>query len=213
MSFNGDGQDEQDGPLTPTCEPASGSIFPVGSTQVNCSVKDSGILEASGFFSVTVVDTTAPVIDPHGNVTAEATGPDGANVTYTAPETSDAVDGNGTAICTPASGSKFPLGETTVTCNATDGSGNDATPTTFKVNVADTTAPTLDSHADVSATATSSAGAVVNYTTPSATDAVDSNPTVTCSPAPGATFPIGTTRSAATPRTARATTLRPRPSR
>jgi hypothetical protein len=136
VSFTATADDEQDGPLTPTCEPASGSTFPLGSTQVDCSVTDSGDLTTSGFFSVTVQDTTAPVIASHGDVTAEATGPDGANVSYTSPETSDVVDGNGTAICTPDSGSKFSLGDTTVTCNATDAAGNQATPTTFKVNVA-----------------------------------------------------------------------------
>jgi hypothetical protein len=193
VSFTATADDEQDGPLTPTCEPASGSTFPLGSTQVDCSVTDSGDLTTSGFFSVTVQDTTAPVIASHGDVTAEATGPDGANVSYTSPETSDVVDGNGTAICTPDSGSKFSLGDTTVTCNATDAAGNQATPTTFKVNVEDTTAPVIASHDPVNATATSANGALVTYTSPETSDAVDGPGIANCTPASSTQFAVGST--------------------
>lgn len=41
-------------PLTPTCEPASGSLFPVGTTEVTCSVTDSHGNTATGSFHVTV---------------------------------------------------------------------------------------------------------------------------------------------------------------
>jgi probable HAF family extracellular repeat protein len=88
-------------------------------------------------------DTTAPLIAPHGNETAEAASQNGAVVAYSAPATSDDVDGNGTASCSPVSGSTFALGTTTVTCNATDAAGNAAVPTTFTVTVTDTTAPEI----------------------------------------------------------------------
>jgi hypothetical protein len=104
------------------------------------------------------------------------------------------VDGNGTASCLPASGSTFALGNTTVTCNAADAASNAATPTTFTVTVVDTTAPVIASHADVYATATSSSGAVVTYTSPGWTDAVDVSGTATCTPVSGGTFPIGSTQ-------------------
>jgi HYR domain len=42
-----------------------------------------------------------------------------------------------------APGSSFPLGVTSVTCNATDAAGNAATPETFTVTVADTTPPVI----------------------------------------------------------------------
>jgi Tol biopolymer transport system component len=57
---------------------------------------------------------------------------------------------------------------------------------------ADTTAPVLTLPANMTVDATSPAGAVVNYTA-TATDNVDPNPAVTCAPASGATFAIGTT--------------------
>jgi hypothetical protein len=94
-------------------------------------------------FSVVVKDTTPPVIAAHADVTAAATGPSGASVVYSAPATTDAVDGNGTATCSPASGATFPLGTAIVTCNAHDAAGNAAAPTTFRVVVQDVTAPVI----------------------------------------------------------------------
>ena len=113
-----------------------------------------------------VIDFTPPTISPHGDETAEATSAAGAVVNYTNPTTSDAVDGPGVASCSPASGSTFPLGDTTVNCTASDTSGNVATPTSFVVHVVDTTAPVIAPHADETIEATSAAGAIVNYTIP-----------------------------------------------
>jgi hypothetical protein len=137
-------------------------------------------------------DTTPPVIAPHADVTAEATGPTGASVSYTSPGTTDNVDPPGTAACLPASGSTFALGMTTVTCNATDAAGNAGTPTTFNVIVKDTTPPVIAGHADVTAEATGPTGASVTYSAPSTTDAVDGIRTATCKPASGSTFALGT---------------------
>ncbi len=60
---------------------------------------------------------------------------------------------------------------------------------------ADTTAPVIAAHADVMATATStsSVGAMVTYTAPTATDNVDASVTVGCVPASGSLFAIGST--------------------
>ena len=71
-------------------------------------------------------DVTAPVVTVPGNITTPATGPTGATVTYTASATDDR-DGPLTPTCTPASGSTFPVGTTTVTCTATDTAGNTGT--------------------------------------------------------------------------------------
>jgi hypothetical protein len=49
----------------------------------------------------------------------------GANVTYGAATATDLVDGSVTPVtCTPASGSLFTFGTTTITCSATDLHGN-----------------------------------------------------------------------------------------
>ncbi|MCX6812299.1 MAG: chitobiase/beta-hexosaminidase C-terminal domain-containing protein [Candidatus Berkelbacteria bacterium] len=88
-------------------------------------------------------DIQSPVILAHSDITnVEATSSAGAIVNYTAPNATDNVDATAPAICSPASGSTFPIGTTTVTCNKTDVAGNSATPTTFKVKVVDTTSPT-----------------------------------------------------------------------
>src|SRR5213078_3148125 len=57
---------------------------------------------------------------------------------------------------------------------------------------ADAEAPTLNLPANIFADATSSAGAVVNYTA-TATDNSNQSVSVNCSPASGNTFPAGTT--------------------
>jgi Tol biopolymer transport system component len=89
-------------------------------------------------------DTISPVITVPQNITEEATSTEGAEVTYTV-SAQDNVDGtatleeDGTTVtqddvggdidisCEPASGSVFPIGDTTVQCSATDAAGNTAT--------------------------------------------------------------------------------------
>lgn len=72
-------------------------------------------------------DTTPPMITvPPAGVTAEATGPDGALVSFIVGAV-DGVDGPVQASCSPAAGSVFPIGDTNVTCTATDSAGNTAT--------------------------------------------------------------------------------------
>jgi hypothetical protein len=188
--------DTEDGPSTPAATIDSSNLdqYGLGQQTATCSYTDNGGLQASTSKTYLIVDTTAPVIAAHDDVTAEATSANGAAVTYTAPNANDAVYGNlGDANCTPVSGSQFDLGDTTVTCTATDGSGNQATPTTFKVTVADTTAPVIASHDDVTAEATGADGANVSYTSPGTTDAVDGPGTANCTPASGTTFAVGST--------------------
>jgi hypothetical protein len=79
-------------------------------------------------------DTTPPILTVPTAVSADATGPNGAIVTYSARAT-DAVDGAVTPDCSPASGSTFPIGDTTVTCSATDSSHNRSAGQTFVVHV------------------------------------------------------------------------------
>ena len=120
-------RDDVDDAVEPTCNPPSNSTFPLGVTTVTCTATDASGNQASASFAVNVVDTTAPTLALPGDVIAEATGPDGARVTYTAPSATDIVDGAITVSCSPPSGSAFPNGVTTVTCSARDESGNLAT--------------------------------------------------------------------------------------
>ena len=124
-----------------SCAPASGSLFANGTTTVTCNAKDGhGNTQTASFpvnVTTVVADTTPPVISvPGAPVVAEATSAAGANVAYTVSATDpDDAAGVLTLACVPASGSVFPLGNTTVTCNASDPAGNNATPATFTVTV------------------------------------------------------------------------------
>jgi hypothetical protein len=117
--------DDADGPVPVTCTPASGSMFPFGATKVTCSAKDAHGNAASASFTITMRDTTPPTVSTSGNVIIEATSPSGAVARFAVSAT-DLVDGALTPTCTPASGSTFSVGMTTVTCSATDAHGNAA---------------------------------------------------------------------------------------
>jgi hypothetical protein len=123
--------------------------------------------------------TTPPILTLPPGQMAEATGPDGAAVTYTATAT-DLVDGSVPVSCSPASGSTFALGTTTVNCSVTDSGGLTATGS-FTVTVQDTTPPSLNLP-DI--TVVDTKPVVVTYT-PTATDLVDGSVPVSCSPASG----------------------------
>jgi len=114
------------GVTSSSCSPTSGSVFAVGVTTVNCTASDAAGNIGGASFTVTVnlVDTTPPTVTVPDDITTEATSTAGAVVTFT-PSADDNV-GVDTLECTPASGSTFPLGETTVTCTATDAAGNQA---------------------------------------------------------------------------------------
>jgi hypothetical protein len=73
-------------------------------------------------------DTSAPTLQcPPGFVVREEPGsPPGESVTFTV-TASDEVDPSPTVVCVPPSGSIFPPGTTSVSCTATDASGNQAT--------------------------------------------------------------------------------------
>lgn len=188
VTFNAAGNDDQDGSIPAVCTPASGSTFAIGATTVNCTVTDAGGLTASGSFNVTVTNTP-PTITVPADITAEATGATGTSVTFAATG-SDNEDGVLVPVCTPASGSTFAIGQTSVTCTVTDVAGVSAS-ASFNVTVVDTTKPAITA-ADITVHATSASGASVSFA-PTATDAVDGSVSVNCDQTSAATFPIGST--------------------
>jgi hypothetical protein len=106
------------------CDHQSGSFFPVGKTVVSCSATDArGNPSPSSQFTVTVGDTTPPVLTLPADITVTATSRLGARVSYVATAT-DNVDPHPTVSCAPPSGAQFPIGSTTVSCTARDASGN-----------------------------------------------------------------------------------------
>jgi hypothetical protein len=125
-AFTATADDAEDAPdPTPSCQPAPGDLLPLGVTTVACSVTDSGGLKDSGSFDVTVIDATAPKLTGMPADQAIIThDPSGTTLTFGAPNATDIVDASPTVACSPASGTHVGLGTTTVTCTATDASGN-----------------------------------------------------------------------------------------
>ena len=136
-------------PASVVCLPASGSSFPAGTTTVTCTATDASNNQSQCTFDITVhsTDTTPPTITCPADVITFAA-PDGAGrkVDYPDPDVGDNCSG-ATAHCVPASGSTFPLGDTQVTCTATDASQN-TSQCTFTVSVRpNPIVPTLDARA------------------------------------------------------------------
>ena len=173
-------------------------VFPFGTTTVSCVSTDSHDNTATTSFSIVVVDTIPPVVSVPAGAVVQASSTAGAVYVFTA-SALDNIDGAIAAGCSPASGSTFPIGATTVTCTATDSSGNAGT-ASFVVTVIDTVAPALLLPANISAVATGTGTtAPVTYTA-SATD-LGAGIAVTCTSTAGTVevfpatqlFVIGTT--------------------
>jgi uncharacterized repeat protein (TIGR01451 family) len=172
------------------CNPPLGTAFPIGTTTVTCTATDTSLNTDMDSFDITVVDIEPPVVTAPANITvANDPGLASAVVNYPAPTVTDNAPGV-TSLCSPPSGSTFPLGLTTVTCTATDAAGNTAT-ASFTVTVVDTQPPALTVPANMTRDATSPSGAAVAF----GATATDNAPgvTVACVPPSGSTFPIGTT--------------------
>src|SRR4051794_6283681 len=123
-TFDASATDFKDGALAVSCDHASGDTFPVGLTTVLCSATNSSKLTTHGSFTITIeyADATPPAILPPGDQVAIATSKDGAKVSFDVTATDpDNPAGDLTVVCGPLySGDTFPIGATTVTCNAHD---------------------------------------------------------------------------------------------
>jgi hypothetical protein len=189
--------DNIDGAIAAPCLPASGSVFPVGLTTVICTATDAHSNKGSDSFTVTVVDTTPPLLSSvPADKTVEANGFAGSIVDFVPPTAVDLGEPR-LVTCAPARNSTFALGTTTVTCSASDGRGNTST-ATFKINVVDTTPPTLIPPGDFAAYAVEDAGTLPSDDSlhkfifgAHVSDIADPHPTLVTD-TPGL-FPVGTT--------------------
>ncbi|MDB6153927.1 MAG: hypothetical protein JWL90_2380 [Chthoniobacteraceae bacterium] len=119
----------------------SGSIFPIGLTSVIVSATDDAENVSTSTFTVAVTDTTAPNLTLPAERRVLAESALGSTVTFT-PAATDVADPEPVILSVPASGSRFPIGTTTVQVTATDKSGN-VTHGSFKVTVRDEVPPEL----------------------------------------------------------------------
>ena len=192
VTFDSTSSDLVDGDITPSCTPAPGSPFELGQTTVTCGATDLSNNLGSDSFKVNVVDTTKPEMTLPADITLEATGPDGADATWTLGKATDIVDGELDIDCNKASGHTFAVGSTDIDCSATDNASNTTTDS-FTVTVLDTTAPEVTVPDNITEEATSSAGAVATWTGVSASDIVDGDVITTCDADSGDTFPLDVT--------------------
>lgn len=183
-----------DGAGLTVCTPAGGSTFALGTKTVSCEITDAHGNTGTRTFTVTVTNVAPTVTVPAAPISTPATGPNGAPVTFTV-TASDLEDITLTPVCSPASGSTFELGSTTVSCVATDTAG--ATDTeTFTVTVTNN-APTFTPPANIVMPASGPMSAVVTFTA-AGSDLEQGTIPAVCTPASGSTFPLGTTTVACT---------------
>jgi hypothetical protein len=164
---------------------------PAGGQEISTRISDRAGHTAASVVVLVMVDKDAPVFTSMpGDQVVEATSDDGAEATWAAPAAFDAIAGAVTPSCSASSGSRFPLGDTVVTCTATDQAGNVAT-AAFTIAVRDTQPPELVVPESLTVPADSPAGAIVNYDIASSLSRVVNVPD--CSPQSGSRFKVGTT--------------------
>jgi len=171
--------------------PQSGSFFPVGMTPVVVIATDAAGNADTCQFTVTVIDSEAPVVScPADLAVNNDPGLCSAVVTFTATVT-DNCPGS-TISYNPPSGSALPVGITTVEVVGIDGAGN-ADTCYFDVTVNDTEAPVITCPADVIADSSPNlCGAVVSFTVNAADNCP--NTIITSIPSSGSAFPVGITQ-------------------
>ncbi len=175
-----------------------GGFFPVGTNTETWTVTDLSGNTAECSFTITVLDTIAPVVDCPNDIVVDANTEDcTAIVNYPEPTATDNCDDNVTIelISGPASGSEFVVGVTTIVYQVTDESGN-VTICEFTVTVIGESDPSITCPGDiVVSNDPDTCGAFVDYPLPVAEDACGGDVTIELNAGlePGAFFPLGAT--------------------
>ncbi len=175
---------------TISCEPASGSYFPVGTTTVVCTAVDAVGHTDTCNFTITVEDTEPPAIVCPADMSVDNDpGLCGAFVSFSYSATDNCSIAGITA--TPPSGSFFVAGMNRVDVVAVDDAGN-ADSCFFFIMVNESEAPTIVCPNDtIVVNAPGDCGAVVEFS-PTADDNCPIV-TITTSPPSGTFFPVGNT--------------------
>ncbi len=198
VTFTAGVTDDCDANPVVTYSHASGSFFPVGTTPVTVTATDNTGKVSVKTFNVTVFvnDTTPPTFAtfPSSATINAAAGQCGAVFAYSASATDNC--STATISASHASGSTFPIGTTTVTLTAVDGSGNQAV-RSFTVTVVDTQPPTLSVPADLVLNTAPGACTAIAAFSATATDNC-AGVSVSYSHAPGSVFGLGETVVTAT---------------
>jgi hypothetical protein len=111
---------------SPECLPASGSMFPIGTTTVICTILFASGNMATDEFTISVRDSTPPTIIGPSDVTANNNGSAFTKLSFGRPEVKDAVDAD-PEVYNNAPVNGFELGITEVVWTAEDDYDNKAT--------------------------------------------------------------------------------------
>ncbi|WP_146150882.1 HYR domain-containing protein, partial [Candidatus Nitrosopelagicus brevis] len=117
------------------------TVFPLGETIVTWTATDSSGNSASATQTITVVDTTSPILIAPESIIQEAINHEANPVRIGISEYTDIMDITSITNDAPE---VFPLGETIIIWTATDSSGNSAS-ATQSITIIDTTLPTITS--------------------------------------------------------------------
>jgi len=176
--------------------PVSGSIFSVGTTQIEYTAEDAAGNTSICTFSVIVEDDEDPEITCPGDISLSIPGGNcSTEITYADPTLSDNCPGvNFSVLSGPESGDIVTAGNYTVELQATDAAGNTAS-CSFNIEISETSLPVFDCPTNLVVPADPGAcEADVTFPTPTATDSCSSvTVTQTGGPASGSTFPAGNT--------------------
>jgi hypothetical protein len=176
---------------TVKCDPPSGSLFPMGPTEVHCTAENKFGEIAQGIVSVYVDDNTGPRVKVPDRIRLYADSKEGTIVKFDV-SASDDLDGDVIAECSPRSGSLFPIGITRVECVAYDKLLNPGYGY-FDVEVAEKDGRlVIVTPQDLRVEATSSRGAVVTYNV-TAVGTDDPQPVIKCDPPSDSFFARGVT--------------------
>jgi hypothetical protein len=106
-----------------TCAPASGELFPLGLTPVNCQASDAaGNAAATVTFTVRVIDTTPPVLAPLANIDVDDRHVGSGDI-RTVGDRQRQRAGEYRGVMPARVRAAFPIGTTPVSCAARDGQG------------------------------------------------------------------------------------------
>lgn len=119
VQFDAKAYDDLYGDILPECTPRSGSLFPIGKTTVTCTATDLDLNIGYGTFIVDVrgeVKWYPLTLSVPQSISVTARTPEGANVDYKVSSDGELPE----ITCYPKSGAMFPIGTTTVVCDAID---------------------------------------------------------------------------------------------
>jgi hypothetical protein len=190
VSFDPPAASSPNGAVTVVCTPASGSVFPIGTTTVNCTATDTANQIATCSFTITVnsvlsINPSSVTVAPSGSVNFSATGGSG-QLTYSILQNSSG------GTIDPSSG-EYHAGNqcgVTDTIRVTDTANRTADAT---VEILDGTPPTITCPPDFAVECTGPNGAIVTFNV-TATDDCAGVTGVSCIPSSGSLFAPGVTR-------------------